>query len=187
MGRRATSVGRGRWVAWVAVVLIAEACTGGGQPPHTSIAPKPSSSPSRLGSCHGCGSVILIGATGWPECLNPLIGCSGSPWYRYMVQALVFPRLVQYSNTMQPEASPLIRELPSLDNGGISLDPFTVTFHLNPEAVWHDGTPITCDDVAFTWKAMNNTISSYSEHAYSPADGVAGISNVACPKALTVE
>lgn len=30
----------------------------------------------------------------------------------------------------------------------------TVTFHLNPKAAFHDGTPITADDVIFTWQTQ---------------------------------
>lgn len=36
------------------------------------------------------------------------------------------------------------------DSWEIAADGCTYTFHLNPGAAWHDGTPITADDVAFT-------------------------------------
>jgi peptide/nickel transport system substrate-binding protein len=32
--------------------------------------------------------------------------------------------------------------------------PFSVTFHLNPRAVWSDGKPVTAEDVRFTWQAI---------------------------------
>lgn len=33
-------------------------------------------------------------------------------------------------------------------------DGVTYTFHLNPDAVWHDGTPLTADDVVFSFDAV---------------------------------
>jgi len=35
-----------------------------------------------------------------------------------------------------------------------SVDRRTLTFHLEPDAVWSDGTPVRCDDVAFTYRAQ---------------------------------
>lgn len=36
-------------------------------------------------------------------------------------------------------------------------DPFTVTYTLNPEAVWHSGNPITVADWQANWAALNGT------------------------------
>ena len=33
----------------------------------------------------------------------------------------------------------------------LSDDGLTYTFHLNPKAMWHDGVPVTADDVEFSW------------------------------------
>jgi peptide/nickel transport system substrate-binding protein len=32
--------------------------------------------------------------------------------------------------------------------------PFSVTYHLDPRALWSDGQPVTADDVRFTWQAI---------------------------------
>lgn len=48
----------------------------------------------------------------------------------------------------------LATEIPSADNGGVSADGLTVTWHLKPCIFWSDGQPITSKDVAFTWKAQ---------------------------------
>jgi ABC-type transport system substrate-binding protein len=53
-----------------------------------------------------------------------------------------------------------------LDNGGLTESPFTVTYHLNPKAVWHDATPISCADVLFTWLAILNTTGTYSRSGW---------------------
>jgi peptide/nickel transport system substrate-binding protein len=36
----------------------------------------------------------------------------------------------------------------------IQATPFSVTFHLDRRAVWSDGTPVTSEDVRFTWQAI---------------------------------
>ncbi len=43
-------------------------------------------------------------------------------------------------------------EIPSLQNGGISADAKTWTFHLRPHLVWSDGQPYDARDVDFTWR-----------------------------------
>jgi peptide/nickel transport system substrate-binding protein len=45
----------------------------------------------------------------------------------------------------------LAAAIPSLENGGLSPDGTSVTWHLKPGVVWHDGAPFTADDVIFTW------------------------------------
>lgn len=46
------------------------------------------------------------------------------------------------------------------DTWEVSEDGTQYTFHLNPDASWHDGTPFTADDVVFTinWFANNSTL-----------------------------
>jgi len=47
-----------------------------------------------------------------------------------------------------------------------------LTFHLNPAAVWNDGTAITSADVAFTWKAIMNTTGAYTRTGYTNISSV---------------
>jgi len=44
-------------------------------------------------------------------------------------------------------------EVPSVDNGGESLDAQTWTFHMRPHLVWSDGRPYDARDVDFSWKS----------------------------------
>jgi peptide/nickel transport system substrate-binding protein len=48
----------------------------------------------------------------------------------------------------------LVTEIPTVENGGISPDHLTYTYHLRPDALWHDGTPVTSADVEFTYRVM---------------------------------
>ena len=47
-------------------------------------------------------------------------------------------------------------EVPRLQNGGISADATTWTFHLRPHLVWSDGQPYDARDVDFTWQLWKN-------------------------------
>jgi peptide/nickel transport system substrate-binding protein len=163
------------------IAIAAVACGGNGSSSSTT----PGSANSGSGTAHTGGSII-IGAEQWPQCLNPVTDCASASWYLYTIQEFVFPRLMQWSNDVQPTPSALITEVPSVDNQGITQSPFSVTYHLNPKAVWSDGTAITCDDVNFTWLAILNTTGTYSTAGYTTEGGAAGINKVTCPDPQTV-
>lgn len=46
----------------------------------------------------------------------------------------------------------LAAEIPSTTNGGIAADGTSVTWKIKPGVKWHDGKPLTADDVVFTWE-----------------------------------
>ncbi|XUY29634.1 peptide ABC transporter substrate-binding protein [Agrobacterium sp. rho-8.1] len=46
----------------------------------------------------------------------------------------------------------LVTEIPTLENGGLSQDLLSMTWKLKPDVKWSDGTPLTAEDVIFTWK-----------------------------------
>ncbi len=74
----------------------------------------------------------------------------------------------------QNEAHPvLVTELPSADNGGISADGKTITFHIKPGIVWSDGTPLTSTDFKFTYEMATSTSNAVNT-AY-PYDKIASI------------
>jgi peptide/nickel transport system substrate-binding protein len=54
---------------------------------------------------------------------------------------------------MHPAAA---TELPTVQNGGVSADATTWTFHLRPGLVWSDGQPYDARDVDFTWRLWQN-------------------------------
>ena len=47
-------------------------------------------------------------------------------------------------------------EVPTVQNGGISADAKTWTFHLRPHLVWSDGQPYDARDVDYTWRLWLN-------------------------------
>ncbi|CAH1651488.1 ABC transporter substrate-binding protein [Hyphomicrobiales bacterium] len=51
----------------------------------------------------------------------------------------------------------LAKEVPTLENGGLSADGLTWKIKLRNDAKWHDGTPFTAEDVKFSIDLVNNT------------------------------
>jgi peptide/nickel transport system substrate-binding protein len=138
-------------VLLAALAMVAAACGGGGG--------------KKEGQKPTTGGKIVVGAEQWPDCMNPINGCSSGYWQQIQVWN-VLPRLIQYDAKGNSTASDLITEVPSLANGGVKEKPFTLTFHLNPKAVWNDGTPITSKDIEFTWKAIIATPDAYTKTGY---------------------
>ncbi|MGO4175058.1 peptide ABC transporter substrate-binding protein [Bosea sp. TAF32] len=61
----------------------------------------------------------------------------------------------------------LAAEVPTRANGGLSEDGTTVTWKLKPGVKWHDGKPLTADDVVFTWEyAADPATAAYTTGAY---------------------
>lgn len=46
----------------------------------------------------------------------------------------------------------LVDSIPTVENGGVSADLTTITWKLSKGIKWSDGTPVTPDDVIFTWQ-----------------------------------
>jgi len=46
----------------------------------------------------------------------------------------------------------LAAEIPSLENGGLARDSMSVTWRLKKGVQWHDGAPVTADDLVFNWE-----------------------------------
>ncbi len=69
-------------------------------------------------------------------------------------QALYLPLFYgDAQGVIQPGAA---TEAPTVQNGGISTDGKTWTFHLKPHLMWSDGQPYDARDVDFTWKLWTN-------------------------------
>lgn len=50
----------------------------------------------------------------------------------------------------------LATEVPTVQNGGISRDGLTITYHLRRGVTWQDGAPFDARDVRFSWQAIMN-------------------------------
>jgi peptide/nickel transport system substrate-binding protein len=70
----------------------------------------------------------------------------------------------------------LAESVPTLENGLWKVSPdgrMETTWKIRPEAVWHDGTPLTSDDLAFTVQVGRDRATGvFSQTAYSSVDEV---------------
>lgn len=46
----------------------------------------------------------------------------------------------------------LVEEIPTVENGGVTEDLMQITWKIRPGITWSDGTPLTAQDVIFTWQ-----------------------------------
>jgi len=87
-----------------------------------------------------------------PDSLIP--DTSYYPWAAMAQQALYLPLFYGDAHgVVHPGAA---TEIPTIQNGGVSADATTWTFHLRPHLAWSDGQPYDARDVAFTWKLILN-------------------------------
>ncbi len=147
--------------AIAAFVLVA--CTGSPPTPPPRSSPPTSVQPAPSTPVPGGEATIAV--EHWPECLNPLLACAQPETYQSVLYH-VLPRAMQFAPDGSLVASPLLADAPTLDNGGLTQAPFTVRFRINDRAVWNDGSPITSEDFAFTWKAILHTRGSVMVDTY---------------------
>ena len=96
--------------------------------------------------------VLRIGNLQEPDTLDPEVGNQQIDSDLAMLWGGFFFNWSD-QNQYVPE---LATELPTLQNGGISKDGRTITYHLRRGVTWHDGAPFDARDVIFTWHAIMN-------------------------------
>ncbi len=93
------------------------------------------------------GGTYVEGVSGYPQSLNPLLSFYNDA--DSDVSALTFSGLTRLN--MQGEIAPDLAQGWEIAPGNI-----TYTFYLNPNALWHDGTPVSADDVVFTTELLQD-------------------------------
>jgi peptide/nickel transport system substrate-binding protein len=97
-------------------------------------------------------SVLHVNNYADPTSLNPLLATNTAENF---VNSLIFDMLVTLDDH-QKEVPDLAQTVPTLENGGISRDGLTITYHLRHNVKWQDGAPFTSADVKFSWQAIMN-------------------------------
>ncbi len=101
---------------------------------------------------------LTIGITQYPTSFHPTITSMLAQRY---VEGLTLRPITVYDHDWQLVCM-LCTELPSIENGGAKRETYeqdgetkegiAVTYSLHPDATWGDGTPVTSDDMLFTWE-----------------------------------
>jgi len=95
---------------------------------------------------------LVISSSGEPKSLNPVLAASGPT---LDIAFFLFSWAVRYDEHVRPYPDAL-REIPTLANGDVSPDGLTLRYKLRAAMKWHDGMPVTCGDLRFTWQAVMN-------------------------------
>lgn len=97
------------------------------------------------------GGELVIGAEQEPDCTDWIATCAGSIWGTYVMQVPTMPAVFhtrQVDEEWVPVPSDLVTEEPVAEVAADGTQ--TITYSINPEAVWSDGEPITSADFAYT-------------------------------------
>jgi peptide/nickel transport system substrate-binding protein len=73
------------------------------------------------------------------------------------------------------DASPTVNEDYFTSIELTSEDPQVVTYTINPDAVWSDGTPITAADMTAQWQALNGTNAEYNVSSTTGYEEIASV------------
>ncbi len=96
------------------------------------------------------GDVVIVGMHQAVEFLNILYTQGGNS----ISAAKLAQRGLLFLDETSNWIGELAEEVPTIDNGGITNDGKTITFHLREGITWHDGKPVTASDVKATWEAI---------------------------------
>ena len=94
-----------------------------------------------------------------PDVLNPLYT---NMWFSSITQQIWNCWAWDFDDQNNPHPV-LVKEMPSVENGGISADGRVITLKLRDDIVWSDGKPITSEDFVFTYEmtmSPKNTVAS---------------------------
>jgi len=135
----------------VLCVLAAPSCSPGGDQASSS-SPRSAAAAADTSTTPRRGGRVIIGVQQEPEMLSEILNAMAT---NNMVCNLIFSKFVKYNDKLEliPD---LITEIPTLENGGISADHLTITYHIRDNAFWHDGMPVTSEDAKFTYQVIMN-------------------------------
>jgi peptide/nickel transport system substrate-binding protein len=128
----------------------------------TTSAPAPTS---------GNGTLVL-GAEQEMDCADWIASCGGSSWGVWVMMEHTMPRVFDYQKIdgeWKSVPSILLTGMPEVTqvNGKQ-----TVTYHINPNAVWSDKEPITSEDFKYSWEQIAKGKDIYDKTGYDKIESV---------------
>ncbi len=95
------------------------------------------------------GGTVVVGLLGDLQSWNPYLAEDEDS---YQILRLVYPSLAVEQTDYRTHPPAFAPDLAT--SWEWSEDHLVLTFHLNPEATWSDGVPVTSEDVVFTWRTQ---------------------------------
>ena len=150
-----------RWLVLLAVLgLLAVACGGGEEqgadPDATELGGEATETEGDTAQGEPVqGGSVVFGLEQEPAILNPWLTEGNLFATSKVIATILYPL---WRITPEFEYEPLLLEDVPETRGGEEGDdePFTVTYKLREEANWSDGTPISSEDLKFTWETCMN-------------------------------
>lgn len=133
------------------------------------------------GGARGAGTVpgeLRVAIQRSPNTLNPILSAFTIEGF---LNRLSFDTLVSVDAAGKNVVPILAATVPTEQNGGISKDGLTITYHLRGGVKWQDGVPFSSKDVKFSWQAMMNNANNVNERV-----GYEDVASVDTPDATTV-
>lgn len=90
------------------------------------------------------------------------------------IGSFIFSYAVKYDDKSRPIPD-AVSEVPTVENGDVSKDGLTLKYKLRHNIKWHDGEPLTCEDLKFTWQMVMNPHSNVNT-----TDGYRDIKDIDC-------
>ncbi|HEV8281213.1 MAG TPA: peptide ABC transporter substrate-binding protein [Candidatus Limnocylindrales bacterium] len=165
-----------------ALTLVASAC-GTSAPPSASVAPSPGASAAASAPQSAAPSAAPRGGTinyitfAEPLTLNPRMLPEG---IAFQVGELVNRGLSEFDNKGNVYAE-LAEKVPDPADGDVTADLLTVTWKLRDGVKWSDGTPLTSDDLKYTWEVCGDPTSGCAKNA-----GFVDVESVDTPDPRTI-
>ncbi|HLA17196.1 MAG TPA: peptide ABC transporter substrate-binding protein [Candidatus Limnocylindrales bacterium] len=172
-----------RWLAASAACLIAlSACTSATSPSAAPSSGPPSAAPSGGASAPPASAAPRGGTINYitfaePASLNPRMLPEG---IAFQVGELVNRGLTEFDNQGNVYAE-LAQKVPDPADGDASADLLTVTWKIKEGATWSDGTPLTSDDLRYTWEVCGDPTTGCAKNA-----GLIDVESVDTPDPQTI-
>jgi peptide/nickel transport system substrate-binding protein len=125
------------------------------------------------------GGAITIGAEQEADCWDWISICAGASWGLWVGQINTVPFAFVAEGVgpdLKNEPGPVLAGMPTMTPTPVQ----TITYKINPDAVWSDKVPITCADFQYTEDQIQNGKDIYDRTGYTD------IASVTCPDAKTV-
>src|SRR5437588_5818805 len=96
------------------------------------------------------GGTVTVGAEEEPSCVDWIGSCAGSAWGTWIMNIPTVPHaytVVKKGTSWEYQPTSLLQSEATL----VTAPKQVVTYKINPQAKWSDGTPITSHDFKYTW------------------------------------
>ena len=115
---------------------------------------------------------LTVAVVGEVESFDPVFSYDG---FTHGVLLNIYDTLIKFKGSSLTEFEPLIaKEVPTVENGLITDEGKTYTFNIREDIKFHDGTPLTAEDAAYSLKRflVSDNVSGPSTLLLEPILGI---------------